>query len=129
MWGSKVEELLSDTSTDSNYKDLFKAYFLSSITDKIDDELEQEKTERMTQLRRKIFLNVYYLKNADISKLSSLADYYLAIGHLFNILETGLSREENRLIGSHMLLICRILQNEYALDYMNMLEPSDSEEE
>ena len=69
------------------------------------------------------------LKNADISKLSSLADYYLAIGHLFNILETGLSREENRLIGSHLLLICRILQNEYALDYMNMLEPSDSEEE
>lgn len=128
MCGTKLEELLSDTSTDANYKDLFKAYFLSSITDKIDNELEQEKTEMMTKLRREIFKNIYYLKNADISDLSSLADYYLAISYLFNLLENGLSREENCLIGSQMLLMCRILQNEYAIDFMKISEFSESEE-
>ena len=127
--GTKVQELLSDSSTTATSEDIFKAYFLSSITDKIDDELEQEKTEMMTQLRRKIFRDVYYLKNVDDSELSSLADFYLAVGHLNNILETGLSREENRLIGSHMLTICRVLQNQYALDFMTALDPSESEEE
>ena len=129
LCGTKVGELGFNTSTDVNFKAFIKAYYLSSVKDSIDPELEQEKTEMMIKLQRDIFQNIYYLKNAEVSNLSSLADYYLAILHLFNLLENGLSREENRLIGRQMLEICYILHNEYAIDFKTQLYPSEPEDE
>jgi hypothetical protein len=91
-------------ATETTAFDDVKNLYLPSINDeeeKIDEEIE----ELFKECRKEVLKNIYCLKQSNPSGLCALANYYIAICYILNIIDNGLCREENRLIGQEMINI------------------------
>lgn len=124
----KMMDFLHESSSETTLSELIREAFLSSVNDELDEELEKEKEEAIKELRKDILENIYYLKNSNHNQLYALADYYLALCYLHNIIGNGLTAEENRAMGREMLRLCCTFKNEFAIDYCTAFDFLDEED-
>ena len=52
--------------------------------------------------------------------MSLIADYYFALGYIFNIINPELASSESRVVGHEMMAVCYIMNNPYAKDFISM---------
>ncbi len=71
------------------------------------------------ELRDLLELALTMLKH---STWDDLADYYLSIRYVFNILDNGLSPELNSRVGTEMLYSFSMVNNFYAMAFLSLLE-------
>ena len=107
--------------------DRIKKIFLSTIND-TEEKMDEDVVELFKESRKEVLSNIYCLKQSDSSWLCALADYYIALCYIFNIIENGLCREENRLIGQEMINIQCLFKNEFAICFRTAFDRLDEED-
>ncbi len=118
------DDLLSKQAT---VEDAYKSAFMFDVDDVIDEELEKTKKELIENYYLEIIQELYYLKNVGDIGLCEIADYYIALGYLFNIFRSKLTNAESRLVGQEMLRMCLIMKNQYAEAYYSLNEIKNKE--
>ncbi len=73
--------------------------------------------EVLKEFQSEIYSNIYALKASNDASLQNLADYYIALGYIFNVFKSDLTYEENNLVGHEMMHINVILKNQYAVEF------------
>ena len=126
----KMQDFINKSSSKTTVSDYIQDVFLSSVYDEKDKKEEKEKKEkkkRIKVLSKDILESIYQLKNSNHNQLYALADYYLALCYLFDVIGNELTKEENRKIGHEMLRLGCVLKNEYAIDFCTALDFLDEE--
>lgn len=113
---AEFEDLISKDTTVGGLGKIL----MPSVDDEPDKEWESEKKQLIKDYRQDIINNLYYLKNSGDPALSVIADYYFALGYIFNIINPELSSSESRMVGHEMMAVCHIMNNPYAKDFISM---------
>ncbi len=99
--------------------DIYHKLYMRNYDDEIDKAWEKGKKELFEEMRPDIMSNLVYLKNVGDPDLHEIADYYIALGYLFNVFKTDLSVEESRMVGQELLCMCIRMNNEYAKTFLS----------
>lgn len=125
---------ISDSSClynpEATLQDMYRAGLMPSVEHPENPDFEETKEKVLDTYRRDIILNIYHLKNSNDLVFTDLADYYIALGYIYDFLNDTLSTEENCVVGKEMLQMCWLMRNHYAENYYRLfIFPEEDEEE
>ena len=121
------QEFSEKISIDTTVGDIY-SYFMPNFDSVIDKEWENEKKELFEHYKLDIWTSLVNLKNVGDVELCEIADYYIALGYIFNIFRTGLNSSESRMVGHEMMITCCIMKNEYARNFCSLYDTLNENE-
>ena len=112
-WMLKITETPNKSS--SSISKLLKSFYLRDMSeDVVSLDAPENAPSEMDEIDEIIKKNLKKLKQEQDSRLSSLADYYLALRYSFGCISNGLTEDMNRTIGNEMMRTFAELGNIYA---------------
>lgn len=116
-------------SKNTTIENLFHKGLLYSIYDEDDTEFEEKREQIIDAYKPDVIEHLYWLKNTHALLYSDLADYYTALGYLFDFFNDDLTKEENRNVGKEMLHVCWLMRNKFAEAYYRVFIHPEYDEE
>lgn len=126
VFSADAIDSMSLVSKDKTVLDFYKLIMPS--VDRYDEAWEIKKQEWIEHYREDICTHLYYLKQSSDSSLSAIADYYIALGYTYCLLNPDLISAESRIVGQEMMNVCYSMDNPYAVNLASFQSSVKSKE-